>query len=181
VTRIETKRLLLQDFTPADLEDYHRQIYSDSDVTRYLPGGKPRPIERTQYVLNFSVEHAQKHGFTFWAVVNKASHQFMGHCGLIYLEESPEVEVAYAFGKAFWGQGIATEAARACLRFGFESAGLEQILALAEPENIASQRVMQKIGMQYQGTTHRYYNHILVLYHLNRADWTADDQFYHLG
>jgi RimJ/RimL family protein N-acetyltransferase len=180
MTRIETERLILRDFKSDDLQDYHQQIYSDADVTRYLPGGEPRPIERTRYVLEYSVEHGQKHGFTFWAVVNKATHAFMGHCGLVYLEEAPDVELAYAFGKAFWGQGIASEAAQACLRFGFETAGLEQILALAEPENIASQRVMQKIGMQHQGTTERFYNHTLVLYQLNRADWTAGDQFYQL-
>jgi ribosomal-protein-alanine N-acetyltransferase len=171
---LETERLILRPFVPADLDDYHAQIYSDPDVTRYLPGGRPRPLDRTQVVLDYSIEHGRKHGFTLWAVVRKADHQFIGHCGLVYLQNSPEVEIAYAIGKAFWGQGYVTEAARAALRYGFETAGLEQIIALAVPENIASQRVMQKIGMHYQGTTDRYYNTELALYILNRADFKPD-------
>jgi RimJ/RimL family protein N-acetyltransferase len=178
MTQLETARLILRDFKPEDLNDYHQQIYRDPDVTRFLPGGKPRPIDDTKAILDFSIEHGEKHGFTLLAVLDKADQQFMGHCGLVYLHGSPDVELAYAFGKAFWGKGIASEAARACLRYGFESAGLDHILALAETDNLASQRVMQKIGMQHQGTTDRYYNHLLVLYLLRRADWQADESFY---
>jgi RimJ/RimL family protein N-acetyltransferase len=180
MTHIETARLILRDFKLEDLDDYHQQIYSDPEVTRFLPGGKPRPIDGTKAVLDFSIDHAEQHGFTLWAVLNKMTQQFIGHCGLVYLHESPDVELAYAFGKAFWGKGIASEAARACLRYGFETPGLDHILALAETDNLASQRVMQKIGMQHQGTTDRYYNHPLVLYLLNRADWQADSSVYYL-
>ncbi len=178
MTMIETERLILRDFKPTDLPDYHREIYSDPDVTRYLPGGQPRPLDRTKFVLDYSIEHGQKHGFTFWAVIRKADQQFLGHCGLVYLQEAPEVEIAYAFGKAFWGQGIASEAGSASLRYGFETAGLERIIALAVPENLASQRVMQKLGMAHQGTTERFYEHLLVLYSLDRKDWHPDDAFY---
>jgi ribosomal-protein-alanine N-acetyltransferase len=172
MTYIETVRLILRDFHPNDLTDYHAQIYSDPDVTRYLPGGQPRPIERTKLVLDFSIEHGREHGFSLWAVINKTDNRFVGHCGLIYIHNAPEVEVAYAFGKTFWGQGIGTEAARASLRYGFETAGLNQIIALAVPENIASQRIMQKIGMRPQGLTERYYNTNLALYTLSQDEFT---------
>src|SRR5262245_38074517 len=121
MTLIETTRLRLRDFVPADLNDYHQQIYNDPDVTRFLPGGKPRPIERTKEVLDYAIEHGQKHGFSLWAIVNKADNQFLGHCGLIFLQDAPEVELAYALGKSCWGKGLASEAARACLRYGFET------------------------------------------------------------
>ena len=175
---IETNRLLLRTFTPTDLDDYHTTIYGDADVMRYLPGGVPRSQERTNEVLEFALRHGQEHGFTLWAVINKADNRFIGHCGLVYLRESPEVEVAYALGKVWWGQGIAAEAAAACLRFGFEQAALDQILALAVPENTASQRVMQKIGMKHQGITTNYYNTSLVLYRLGREQWKPDSNFY---
>jgi ribosomal-protein-alanine N-acetyltransferase len=175
---IETERLRLRGFQPGDLETYQATIYGDADVMRYLPGGQPRPIERTRDVLNFFIEHEQQHGFTVWAVVDKATGAFLGHCGLVYLNNDVEVEIAYAFGKAYWGQGFAPEAARACLRCGFEAAGLPYILAVAFPANLASQRVMQKIGMQYQGTTDRYYNAELVLYSASRDAWQPDSSPY---
>lgn len=168
---LETARLRLRPFTPDDLDDYHAQIYSDPDVTRYLPGGQPRPKDRTKAVLDFSIEHGQKYDFTLWAVLTKADNTFIGHCGLVWLQSAPEVEVAYAFGKDHWGKGYGTEAAHASLRCGFEFAQLEQIIALAVPENTASQKIMQKIGMRYEGLTKRYYNAELALYTLSRADF----------
>jgi RimJ/RimL family protein N-acetyltransferase len=177
---LETARLILRPFTPADLDDYHAQIYSDPDVTRYLPGGQPRPKDRTQVVLEFAIEHGQQHGFTLWAVIDKASQEFIGHCGLIYMKNEVDVEVAYAFGKAHWGKGYAPEAAHAALRYGFETVGLDQIIAVAVPENTASQRVMQKIGMTSQGITDRYYDTRLALYTLDRADFNPGDSPYHL-
>lgn len=175
---IETARLYLRSFTPTDLDDYHTQIYGDADVTRYLPGGAPRSRERTNEVLEFAMRHGQEHGFTLWAVINKTDGRFVGHCGLVYLRDSPEVEVAYALGKIWWGQRMAAEAAAACLRYGFEIGELEYILALAVPENTASQRVMQKIGMQHQGVTTQYYNTSLVLYRQERNLWKLEDSFY---
>jgi len=175
---IETARLILHPFVADDLDEYHAQIYSDADVTRYLPGGAPRPREGTKKVLDFAIQHGEEFGYTLWAVVDKTSEAFLGHCGLVRLYNGVEVEVAYAFGKAFWGQGYASEAARASLRFGFENAGLEQIIALAVPDNTASQRVMQKIGMHYQGMTDRYYDTPLILYLLPREEFRVDDSAY---
>ena len=172
---IETERLILRPFVPSDLTEYHRHIYSDHDVTRYLPGGKPRPREATQKVLEYAIRHGEEYGYTLWAVIDKENMAFLGHCGLMTLQNGVEVEVAYALGKAFWGQGYAPEAARASLRYGFEQFGLEQILALAVPDNQASQRVMQKIGMHYQGITNDYYDTPLVLYTLAREDFRAED------
>ncbi len=177
---IETARLRLRPFTAGDLDEYHVQIYSDPDVMRYMPGGKPRPKEGTKAVLDFSIRHGEQHGFTLWALVRQSDEQFLGHCGLIYLPNTPDVEVAYAIGKTFWGQGYTSEAARACLGYGFEIARLEQIVALAEPDNSASQGVMQKIGMFHQGTTSKYYNTELVLYQMARDDFQPDDLVYRL-
>src|SRR4029450_9744224 len=112
----------------------------------------------TQKVLEYAIQHGEAFGYSLWAVIDKTNLAFLGHCGLVPTQNSSEVEVPSAFGKAFWGQGYAPEAARASLRFGFEECGLEHILALAVPDNRASQRVMQKIGMHYQGITDHYYD-----------------------
>lgn len=161
---IETERLRLRPFRADDLEVYHARVYSDADVMRYLPGGQPRPIEQTQLILNHFIDHQRQHGFSAWVVEEKHSGELVGHCGLVHVLGQNEVELIYALGRDYWGCGYATEAAQAALHFGFDVAHLDRIIALAYPENVASQRVMQKIGMAYQGVTTAYYNSELVLY-----------------
>jgi ribosomal-protein-alanine N-acetyltransferase len=168
LAEIETLNLRLRPFRLEDLDAYHAQIYSDPDVTRFLPGGQPRRKEQTEYILRYFIDHAQEHGFSVWAVEAKRAGQLIGHCGLAHLLGRSEIELVYAIGKAHWGQGLASEAAAAALRYGFETLRLERILALAYPENLPSQRVMQKIGMQYECVTERYYNAQLVLYSQTR-------------
>jgi ribosomal-protein-alanine N-acetyltransferase len=177
---IETARLRLRPFTMNDLGALHQQIYSDAEVMRYLPGGQPRSMDQTEVVLREFVAHKNRHGYTIDAVTDKRSGQLIGMCGLFMLKEDGAVEIAYALGQPFWGQGYTTEAALAVLRCGFESVGLGKIIALAVPENIASQRVMQKIGMQHQGLTRRYYDADLVLYTLASESFSPDDSLYRM-
>ena len=176
IPTLETERLRLRAFQPDDAESYHAAVYSDADVTRYLPGGVPRPIERTYQVIDAFRESWQKNGIGGLAVVLKDTGQLIGHCGLIPIGVSsipyPEVEVFYAIGKAWWGQGYVTEAARAVIEDGFGRAGLTRIVAVAVPENTASRRVMEKLGMIYVGLTDRYYNAELAYYALGRDNWT---------
>ena len=177
---IETLRLWLRPFTADDLDDLHQRIYADAEVMRYLPGGVPRPVEKTIAAIEAFQQHDAEHGYTIAAVIDKETDQLMGHCGLWRLEVDHTIEVAYALGRAYWGQGFATEAAQATLRYGFEVCGLPQIVALAFPENIASQRVIQKIGMQHIGPTRRYYNTDLILYLLANQDFMADAAPYNI-
>jgi ribosomal-protein-alanine N-acetyltransferase len=93
---------------------------------------------------------------------------------LNYLAETNEVEVEYALARNWWRRGLGTEAAQASLRFGFETANLDRIIALAFPENIASQRVMEHIGMFYQQTA-RYFGFDLVCYALSRDQFRIDE------
>ena len=110
------------------------------------------------------IRHERENGFGLWAVELKESGELIGDCGLFLVQGTgPEVEVAYHFGKPWWGQGIATEAASACLHFGFKECGLDEIIAICFPEHIASRRVMEKSGMRYVGPA-RYYDLDLVKY-----------------
>jgi ribosomal-protein-alanine N-acetyltransferase len=151
---IETERLLLRQFTSADLEDWAGSIFADPEVTRYLPKRDMPPLQRAERALRYVQEHWDRHGYGLWAVTERTSGQFIGQGGLNFLDEAGEVEVDYALAKAFWGRGIATEVARASLRFGFEQLGLERIIGLAMPENIASRRVLEHIGMSFVKNTH---------------------------
>src|SRR5262249_45249588 len=101
--------------------------------------------------------HQERYGFGFWAVVEKAAGQIVGSCGLKHLEDGPQIEVGYHLARAVWNRGFATEAARACLRYGFEKLTLDRIVGVVALENYGWQRVLEKIGMRYEGLG-RHYN-----------------------
>ncbi|WP_089938503.1 GNAT family N-acetyltransferase [Candidatus Entotheonella palauensis] len=150
--RVETERLYLRRFEDTDRDAYYLGIYADPEVMKTLPAGQP--IARGDFearVTGLMVDHWREHGFGPWVVVHKADEALIGHCGLKYWPDSPDVEVFYALAKPYWGQGLATEGARASLCYGFELLGLDYIIAGAFVDNVASRRVLEKIGMTYTG------------------------------
>jgi ribosomal-protein-alanine N-acetyltransferase len=168
--RIETARLLLRPFDDADLEDYTRHIFADADVMRYLPKRDLAPRERAERVITAFVDHWAQRGYGVWAVADKLTGELIGHCGLGYVQEADEVEILYALRQSHWGQGIATEAARASVHFAFETADLARLVAFAVPENIASRRVMEHLGFTYEKDAH-YFGLDLVQYALAHKDF----------
>jgi [ribosomal protein S5]-alanine N-acetyltransferase len=139
-----------------DLDAWHRQIFSDLKVTRYLPVRKPIPREDMVARLASHVKSWQVRGFGVWAVLEKASNQLMGHAGFVTPEASDRIELIYALGRDWWGRGFATEAAAACLRDGFEVLNFMEIAALAFPENEPSIRVMLKLGFAFEDIVPRF-------------------------
>jgi ribosomal-protein-alanine N-acetyltransferase len=169
---LDTSRLRLRPFTLADHEA-HAQIYSDPQVMQYMPRGPmalPEARQASQAVLTHFIEHWTQHGFGVWAVTDKATGTLLGQCGLRFVPQLHEVEILYLLVQAVWGQGLASEAARAALTYGFEQVGLERIIALTKPENTASRRVMEKLGMQYEKEVH-IFNLDAVYYALTRHAW----------
>lgn len=150
---IGTARLVLRPFAADDLDGLYAAVWGDPLVTRYLPGGQPRTPEGTQKVIDFFLGSWERELETSWAVVLAESGRLIGECGMSILPRAEEgVEIFYALAADCWGQGYATELARACLRFGFEAFdGLDRLRAVAVPENAASRRVMEKLGMTYDG------------------------------
>ena len=148
---LETKRLTLRRFTPEDAADNYR-IYSNPETMKFM--GKPLDsveFEREQ-IRKHIANYYDKYGFGLWAVVLKENNQLIGRCGLLrhQIEEAFEIEVSYLLDKHFWGQGLATEVAREVVRLGFEKYEFPHIVALIMPENTASVRVAEKIGMKYK-------------------------------
>jgi RimJ/RimL family protein N-acetyltransferase len=172
---IETARLRLRPFVPEDLDAYHATIYGDAEVMRYMPGGVAAPRSRALEVLSENVAHGRERGYTLWAAELADGGAFAGHCGLMTLGTEDDVELAYALGRAFWGCGLATEGARAAVRFGFERAGLDAIHGLAVRENTASRRVLERAGLRELGPTEAHYGMPLVVYRLERRDFVPDD------
>lgn len=159
---IETSRLRLRMFTPDDL-DALSAITGDAQVMQYLGTSGARSREKTRNTIDAILRHWNEHGFGIWALDHKADGRLIGWCGLQMLEKTPEVEVAYLLAQAYWNQGLATEAARAAISYGFRELKLPRIVAIARPENVGSYRVMEKVGMKYERDAH-YYNVDVVYY-----------------
>lgn len=164
---IETARLRLRPLSESDL-DQLVALNSDRDVMKYVTGGKPMLIEQSEARFKFYLSHWQQYGFGLFAVEYK--DEFAGFCGMQYLDDTLEVEVGYRLAKDFWGKGIATESAKACLRFGFDDVKLDRIVAVVRPDNLASQHVLEKIGLRYEKLAH-YYNVDVMYYAINRDEY----------
>ncbi|MGG6310403.1 GNAT family N-acetyltransferase [Paenibacillus macerans] len=147
---LETERLMLREFTMEDEQEVH--VYaSDPFVVRHMVWG-PNSEEETREYLARMREMQNKEpreGYELAAVL-KATGQLIGGCGL-YLSGFKQGEIGYCFNPLFWRQGYATEAARALLALGFQELGLHRIYATCRPDNSGSAKVMQKIGMTYEG------------------------------
>lgn len=162
---IETPQLRLRQFTPTDLDDLYR-LYSDADVMRYVGRGI-RTKNDTQTALSTLIKHYE-YEFGMWAVIHKADNKLIGRCGLCFLDNTPEVELGYVLDKSYWRRGLATEASHASLKYGFEMVKLDKIVAIAKSENIASRRVMEKVGMKYEKDAY-FYNTDVVYYSISRT------------
>ena len=173
---IETERLLLRMFCPEDLDEL-ATLFRDPEVMRYVGEGQPVNREEADKALRSIIRHWQTHGFGRWAAVNRETREFVGFGGLRSLFGTPEV--VYHLATAHWGKGLATELARASLRFGFEDRKFERIVAIAKPLNAASIHVMEKLGMNYEKHA-SYYGIDVVQYGISREEFKGDGSAYML-
>ena len=148
---LETNRLILRRLVLNDLDSLFA-LYCDPDVRKYIPDA-PRNYEETRRELLWHMHgHPKRPELGLWATIHKETGRFIGRCGLLpwVIDGQAEVEVAYLIGKAYWGQGLGMEAARAVLAYGFEKLNLSSLICLIEKENLPSIRVAEKIGMKFE-------------------------------
>lgn len=170
---VRTPRLVLRRMTEGDLDEWHRAVFADPGVMRFLPPREPLPRDVMEERLRRLDEHWAEHGFGVWGVVLPERDEVIGHCGLRAVDEWPgDVEVLYALGRQWWGNGYATEAARASVRVGFERLRLPRVVGFVLPENAASRRVLEKAGMTLRGET-RLFDLDLVWYAAEREAGSA--------
>src|SRR3954453_7600605 len=124
----------------------HR-IYSDPVVMRYVATGPAANLAATERLLHDYAVHQRTHGFSFWGVRERVSGELIGDAGL-YRTPAGEVELGYTLGYAWWGRGYATEAASRWLDWAFADLGVGEVVALAEPANLGSLHVLEKLGMR---------------------------------
>ncbi len=165
----ETERLILRRLNETDVEAIYR-MRSDADVMRFIREPQNRAESANWFELVSSRWANEQIGFC--AIIEKSSNEFAGWCGIWKLKETGETEVGYAVAKEFWRRGYATEAAAEFLRYGFGKLNLDEIVAVARPENAASRRVMEKLGMRYDYTG-EFYGRDLVHYSITRENFYA--------
>jgi len=146
---LETSRLRFATWGQEDWEEF-RRLTADPLVVRYISTGEPWPDERVQEFVSRQRENWEKHRICLWKLLPKDSDTLIGICGLQRLPEGPNVEIGWWLAPSHWGQGLATEAARQALAYGFEVSNFERIVAIAQAANRDSLRVMEKLGMRFE-------------------------------
>jgi ribosomal-protein-alanine N-acetyltransferase len=167
---LETERLFHRKFTLGDL-DKLIELRSDDEVIKYLGGRRLQNPEGIEKRLHFYLDCYEKYNFGMCAIVWKPTGEMIGWSGLQPLEKTGETEVGYGMIKEFWGRGIGFETARGWLGYGFEKANLEKIVAVAAPENTASWRIMEKLGMRRE-KLETHYGMPCVFYAINKEEFT---------
>jgi ribosomal-protein-alanine N-acetyltransferase len=169
---IETERLIMRKYTLDDLPTLIEQRTVE-EVARYIGGLKLQTPEFIEERLKIYLNHYETHGFGMCAMIWKETGENIGWSGLQPLENSGEIEVGYGMIKKFWQRGIGYECARAWLEYGFKTANLERIVAVANEENKGSWRIMEKCGMKYEGIKF-HYGMDLVFYAISKSEFSVE-------
>ena len=150
-TILETDRLLLRHLVLDDFDELFA-LYSDPEIRTFFPEGVLN-YEDTKDELEWFLNGHPKHPeLGLWATIHKETGRFIGRCGLLpwEIDAKLEIEIAYLIDKAYWGQGLGTEAANGILQYAFDQLKLSRLICLIDPDNLASQRVAEKIGMSFE-------------------------------
>jgi ribosomal-protein-alanine N-acetyltransferase len=144
---LETERLILSPWGSADWLAF-RPIARDPEVMRYITGGEPWSDEQIRSFADRQIGLYRNEGFCRWKLTEKSTGAMIGFCGAGYWRDAPDPEIGWWLASACWQRGYATEAARATLRDAFGRARMTRIISIARPENAASIRIMEKLGLR---------------------------------
>ena len=144
---LETERLILDTWRDSDWLAL-RPIATDIAVMRYINGGVPWSDEQIQSFVERQLHLYREKGFCRWKMLTKDTSEMIGFCGVGFWRDAPDPEIGWWLASGHWGRGLATEAAQATLRDAFERSQLDRIISIARPDNKASTRIMEKIGLR---------------------------------
>jgi ribosomal-protein-alanine N-acetyltransferase len=146
---LRTARLALRTFILDDLAAYHA-LNADPQVYRWL-GGAPLTRERSDAIAAWANGLWADDRLGLLAVERTEDRQFLGMCGLHHQDSAPdEVEIAWRLASQHWGQGYASEAARAWTAYAFDTLALPEIISMTDHDNVRSRAVMERLGMTYR-------------------------------
>lgn len=148
---LETERLLLRPFRPADIDPY-AEMCADSEVMEFL-NATGSPISRADAwrQLAMYLGHWELRGFGTWAVEERGTGAFVGRVGLHFPEGWPDRELGWTIARKFWGRGYASEAARAAIAHAFGTLGWTHLVSLIHPNNHRSARLAERLGYHVHG------------------------------
>lgn len=149
-----TASLILRPWTSDYAVDF-AHLCADPEVMRYISRGRPLSYGEASQISKRGATLWTNYGFGPWVALEKPSGRFVGRVGLNLLADWPgpnKWEVGWELVREFWGRGLATEGGRAAVEFGFEEARLGTIISVTVPDNVASRRVMERIGLTFQGS-----------------------------
>ena len=148
IWNIETERTIMRKLTPGDAEDFYA-LNLDLEVLKYTGD---QSFVNLQAAVDFLTEYDQydNYGVGRLAVIDKATSKFTGWCGIKYSKDKNEYDIGFRFYRKYWNNGLATETAKKCLDVAFNDLGIEKIVGRAMKENIASIKVLEKIGMIFK-------------------------------
>lgn len=173
---IETERLLLREIIEEDAQGFY-ELDSDPEVHKYL-GNKPvKNIEQSRDIIKHVRKQYVENGIGRWAIIDKATKEFIGWSGLKYEKNLREninyYDLGYRLKRKFWGKGIATETAIESLKYGFDQLNIKEICAAAHTENVASNKILTNIGFEFietfefDGAIHNWYK-------LEKSTWEKE-------
>ena len=149
---LETKRLILRKLTNEDLEDMY-EYASNEQVTKYVTWATHRNLEDTKRFLDFALKQYESKSVAPWGIEYKENGRLIGTVDFVsWQPKHNSAELGYVLSQPYWGKGITTEATKKLIQFGFDHMDLVRIQARCFVENIGSERVMEKVGMTFEGT-----------------------------
>lgn len=146
---MKTERLILEPWSSTDWQEF-RPIATDPEVMRYITGGIPWSDEQIQNFVYRQMTLYAERGFCRWKLIEASTGDLIGFCGPGMWRDAPDPEIGWWLARSRWGQGLATEAARAALADAFERVHLERLISVAMPGNTASIGIMKKLGLTFE-------------------------------
>ncbi|SEM71640.1 GNAT family N-acetyltransferase [Paenibacillus sp. OV219] len=149
--QLESNRLQLSRITPDDVDDIF-EYASDYEVSRFTSWVQHQTIDHSHSFVNVVRQKYDNNQPSDWGIIDKVTNKLIGACGWVYVNENHRrAEIGYVLSRSYWNLGYMSEAVTMILQFGFQDLNLNRIEARCFAENTASERVMQKVGLQYEG------------------------------
>lgn len=171
IPTLETKRLRLRAWQESDMAVYIAMC-ADPQVMRYVTG-KPMTRQEAWRHGAYIIGHWQLRGYGHWALEHKESGEFIGRAGFFNPVDWPGFEIGWAIRRDYWRQGLAEEAARCAMAYGFEQLGRDSMISVIHPENHASIALAKKLGQRYQKDG-EILGQAVSIYGLSKEDWQSE-------
>lgn len=149
--RVITNRLIFRDFSMNDIDDYYK-LEKDPMVRKYIPNMRNTTYNECKESLKKYIDkYKDGTGVDTWAVILRENRKFIGITGFRYIEELDKIEIGIRLMPEYWGNGYATETGKALIQYAFKRLGLNEIIAMALPENEKSMSSLENIGLDFDG------------------------------